>query len=435
MKKISIEYISISALSVHPSNPRKHSKSQIRQIAASIKTFGFNVPVLIDGNNRLICGHGRVEACRLLGIETIPAIRAADLDEAKIRAYMIADNRLTENSTWDEILLGENFQFLSDLELDFPLEITGFEYGDIEKLLIGCEDPAESGEAPLPDLSLIPAVAKAGDTWLLGKHRIVCGDSRTAAAYEELFLAGERAAIVFTDPPYNISAREIGQTCEAMHGDFAMGSGEMSPGEFTEFLATTFGHLKRYSEDGSIHYICMDWRHASEILTAGNQIYDEYKNLCVWAKSSAGMGTFYRSQHELVFVFKSGKGTHQNNFKLGQHDRYRSNVWRYPSVMHLEEKDGDKKGKEALQLHPTMKPVSLIEDALKDCSRRNEIVLDAFLGSGSTLIAAEKTNRVCYGIELSPRYVDVCINRWQEWTSEDAIHSATRLSYAQTKLN
>jgi len=429
-----IESILVSKLVPHEQNPRKHSKKQIRQIAESIKTFGFKAPVLIDSGNRLICGHGRIEACKLLGIDRVPSIRADDFDEAQIRAYMIADNRLTENSEWDGALLAENFKILTDLDLDFGLEITGFDYGDIEKMLIEEEDQPNSEEAPVPDPEDLPPIASLGDVWLMEKHRIICGDSLDAATYGLLFPKRAKASVVFTDPPYNLPAKDIGKTCEASHGDFAMGSGEMSPDEFTSFLSTVFTRLKENSKSGSIHYICMDWRHASELLAAGNRVYDEFKNLCVWAKNTGGMGTFYRSQHELVFVFKSGQGKHQNHFKLGEHGRYRSNVWNYPSVMHLKEADGDKSGREALRLHPTIKPVAMIEDALRDCSRRGEIVLDAFLGSGSTLIAAEKTERICYGIELSPRYVDVAIARWQEWTGKDAIHSESGLTYENSKL-
>jgi len=269
---------------------------------------------------------------------------------------------------------------------------------------------------------------------MLGDHRIYCGDSLDEISYRRLFLAKTKASIVFTDPPYNLSAKEIGKTCEASHGDFAMGSGEMTSDEFQGFLETVFGHLASFSKSGSIHYICMDWRHGYELIAAGKASYTEWKNLCVWTKNVGGMGTFYRSQHELVFVFKNGTAKHQNHFQLGQHGRYRSNVWNYPSVMHLKEADGDKSGKEALQLHPTIKPVAMIEDALKDCSKRGEIVLDVFLGSGSTLIAAEKTGRSCHGIELSPRYVDVAITRWQEWTGKDAVHAETGLTYNDTKL-
>lgn len=430
---LAIEDVPVTKLVSHEQNPRKHSKKQIRQIADSIKTFGFKVPALIDGNNRLICGHGRVAACKLLGLETVPAIRADDLDDAKIRAFMIADNRLTEIAEWDDSLLAENFKILSDLNLDFDLEVTGFDYGDIENLLSQDEDDS-SDESPVPAIESLPAIVRPGDLWLLDDHRVLCSDSLDRDSYQILFPEKNRASIVFTDPPYNLPARDIGKTCEANHGDFAMGSGEMTSSEFQAFLETVFDHLASFSKNGSIHYICMDWRHAQELLVAGKVVYSEWKNLCVWTKSAGGMGTFYRSQHELVFVFKSGTEKHQNHFQLGQHGRHRTNVWSYPSVMHLKEADGDKGGETALSLHPTIKPVAMIEDALKDCSKRGEIVLDPFLGSGSTLIAAEKSGRVCHGIELSPRYVDVSITRWQEWTGRDAVHAGTGLTYNQTKL-
>lgn len=429
----SIESISVSTLIAHHHNARKHSKKQIRQIADSIQTFGFKVPVLIDGNNRLICGHGRVAACKLLGIDQVPTIRADDLDDAKIRAFMIADNRLTENGEWDNVLLAENFKILSDLDLDFDLEVTGFAYGEIENLL-AMDDDASSEEPRVPAADSLPAIAQTGDLWHLGVHRVLCGDSLEHGSYKTLLPGKNRASIVFTDPPYNLPAKDIGKTCEASHGDFAMGAGEMTSAQFQEFLETVFDHLAKFSKSGSIHYICMDWRHAPELISAGKNVYSEWKNLCVWNKNTGGMGTFYRSQHELVFVFKSGKGKHQNHFELGQHGRHRTNVWNYPSVMHLKESDGDKGGKEALNLHPTIKPVTMIEDAFKDCSKRGEIVLDPFLGSGSTLIAAEKTGRICHGIELSPRYVDVAITRWQEWTGKDAIHAESGITYKNSNL-
>ena len=428
-----IESIPVAQLTAHQHNPRKHSKKQIRQIADSIQTFGFKVPVLVDANSRLICGHGRVAACQLLGIDQVPAIRADDLDDSKIRAFMIADNRLTENAEWDNTLLSENFKFLTELNLDFDLEVTGFEYGEIENLLSFDED-GSSEEPPVPDAETLPAVTRLGDLWQLGEHRILCDNSLDRSSYQTLFTGPQKASIVFTDPPYNLSAKDIGKVCEASHGDFAMGAGEMTAAEFQSFLETVFDHLASFSANGSIHYICMDWRHASELIAAGKAVYSEWKNLCVWAKNAGGMGTFYRSQHELVFVFKNGTGKHQNHFELGQHGRHRTNVWNYPSVMHLKESDGDKGGKEALNLHPTIKPVAMIEDALKDCSRRGEIVLDPFLGSGSTLIAAEKAGRICHGIELSPRYVDVAITRWQEWTGKEAIHVETGLTYKDRNL-
>lgn len=430
-----IEQIEIASIRPHPDNPRVHTKKQIRQIAESIKAFGFRMPVLIDQDTRLFCGHARVEACKLIGMDRVPALRVTDLSDAQVRALMIADNRLTEISTWDDQLLGENLKVLSDTELDFDIECIGFDYGEIEHRILDLEDHGEQDDESdnLPDLGDVAPVTRPGDLWILGEgespHRILCADCTDSESYKPL-LGDRHAAMVFTDPPYNLSAKAIGQVCAGEHGDFEMASGEMSPEQFTAFLGTVMERLCSVSEHGSIHYLFMDWRHASEMLAAGNVHYTELKNLCVWVKDRPGMGTFYRSQHELVFVFKHGDERHRNHFGLGEHGRTRSNVWCFPSVRSLDSADGDPDG-DALKLHPTIKPVRLIEEAILDCSRRGEIVLDPFLGSGSTLIACEKAERVCAGIELSPRYVDVAIARWQQWTGNNAVHEATGNTHAE----
>jgi DNA modification methylase len=432
---LAIEYLDPESLSPHPNNPRQHPGRQIRQLAANIARFGFLVPVLAEGDNQIIAGHARVEAAKRNRMTAVPVVRANHLDEAGKRAVMVADNRLTETSKWDDQLLGENLKILSDLGLSFEDEALGFDYGEIEQRILSIEDtdggdeqadqlpePAEDG----------PPVSREGDVWLCPgpngidghEHRLVCGDSTEHATYQQL-LGDDRASMIFTDAPYNLAAKDIGQVCDDQHGNFAMGSGEMSQKQFIEFLSTVIGHLCNASFPGSIHYLFMDWRHMQELLTAGLQHYNELKNLCVWVKDRPGMGTFYRSQHELVFVFKYGDSPHQNNFALGQHGRTRSNVWSFPSARNLNADDGDLDGNEALGAHPTIKPVRLIEEAILDCSRRGEIVLDPFLGSGSTLIACEKARRRCAGIELSPKYLDTAIRRWQQWTGCDAIHEST----------
>lgn len=436
-KDLNIEQIEIASIQPHPDNPRTHPKKQIRQIAESIKAFGYRMPVLVDQDTRLICGHARVEACKLIGMELVPALRVTDLSDAQVRALMIADNRLTEVSAWDDQLLGENLKILSDLELDFDIESIGFDYGEIDQRILAIEDIRQdeddaSDEAPDPDD--VAPVTQPGDLWILDEgesgHRVLCADSTDRASYRRL-LGVRRAAMIFTDPPYNLPARAIGQVCAGEHGNFEMGAGEMTPEQFTGFLGGVMEQLCEASEPGSIHYLCMDWRHAPEMLAAGLDRYTNFKNLCVWVKNRPGMGTFYRSQHELVFVFKHGDARHRNHFGLGEHGRTRSNVWSFPSVRSLDATDGDPDGAEALKLHPTIKPVRLIEEAILDCSRRNEIVLDPFLGSGSTLIACEKTNRACAGIELSPKYVDVTIARWRGWTGGEAVHEQTGKTYTE----
>ncbi|MEM9111445.1 MAG: DNA methyltransferase [Planctomycetota bacterium] len=418
----------------HPDNPRRHPRKQVKQIAKSIETFGFRFPVMVDGQSRLIAGHGRIEAAKLLGLTEVPAVRADDLTEAQARALMLADNRLTEIGDWDERLLGQNLKILSDLELDFDLEVTGFEYGDIEQRIAELEvveDEEADTADDIPDVDEVPIACQTGDIWRLGGHRLICGDSTQAETYQRLLGDGQ-ASMIFTDPPYNLAARAIGQVCDDKHGDFAMASGEMTPEGFTSFLGSVMERLCRFSLNGSIHYLFMDWRHVSEMLVAGLQHYSAFKNLCIWVKDRPGMGSMYKSQHELIFVFKNGDEPHQNNFKLGQFGRTRSNVWHFPGVWGFKAEDGDPDGDEALKLHPTVKPVRLIEEALLDCSRRGEVVLDPFLGSGSTLIACEKAQRHCFGIELEPKYASVAIQRWQQWTGLEAIHDSTGRTYGET---
>ena len=415
---LTVRYSSTTSLKPHPDNPRVHSKKQIDQIAKSIQAFGFKVPVLIDSQNRIIAGHGRVLACEQLGIEQAPTIKLTDLSDEKIRALMIADNKLTENASWDEKLLGKNFQILTELNLDFDLDVSGFEYGKIETLMMSIEGVVEGPSEEANDETLAQSekeISKLGDLWSLGEHRIYCGDALDANSYKQS-LGRRKASLVFTDPPYNLSARDIGKVAEQRHGNFHQAAGEMTKDEFESFLSTLFTRLTEFSKQGSIHYICMDWRHLSEILRSGDKHYNELKNVCVWAKDRAGMGSFYRSQHEMVLVYKHGKQKHQNNFQLGEHGRYRTNVWSYPSVRSFSSDEGEADNTEALLLHPTMKPVSLVQDALIDCSQRNDVVLDAFLGSGRTLLAAEQSGRICVGIEINPRYVDVSIRRWQAIT-------------------
>ena len=411
-----IELVAISQLVPYGSNARTHSKKQVRQIAESIKQFGFTNPILIDDHNGIIAGHGRVEAAKLLGVTAIPSLRLPHLSPAQVRAYVLADNKLAQNAGWDRELLTIELQGLIDL--DFDIELTGFEMGEIDIILDDANEAQRNSagsDDDVPEPLPAPAISQVGDLWLLGKHRLLCGDARDDGAYEQL-LKGEKAELVFTDPPYNV--RIEGHVCgqgDIHHREFAMASGEMDTEAFTDFLKTAFRKLAENTTDGSIHYVCMDWRHLAEILAAGDEIYSSLKNLCVWAKTNGGMGTFYRSQHELVFVWKSGPGPHINNFELGQHGRYRSNVWTYAGVNTM------RPGRlEELAMHPTVKPVALVADALKDCSHRNGIVLDPFGGSGTIFIAAERTGRRARAMEIDPRYVDVAVKRWQKHSGKSA---------------
>ena len=376
----------------------------------------------------MIAGHGRIEAARLLSLEQVPTISLEHLSEAQIKAFLIADNRLTENATWDDRLLAEQLQELSAVELDFNLNITGFEMAEID-LLIENLNTANDGQDDVADQApeaVGPRVVQPGDLWLLGGNRVLCANSLENSSYQTL-MQDERATMVFTDPPYNVAIDgHVSGKGAIQHREFAMASGEMTETEFTNFLAQVCKLMAEYSVDGSLHFVCMDWRHSAELLAAGRQAFSELKNLCVWVKDNGGMGSLYRSQHELVFLFKHGKTSHCNNVQLGQFGRNRTNVWNYPGVNSFARSTEEGN---LLALHPTVKPVALVADAILDCSGRGDIVLDPFLGSGTTIIAAERVGRRCFGIELDPAYVDTIIRRWQAFTKLPAVHGATGKSF------
>jgi DNA modification methylase len=422
---LKIVYRRIDTLKPDPANPRRHTKKQIRQIADSINAFDFNVPMLIDGADNIVAGHGRYFACRLLGRTEVPTLCLDHLTPEQARAFRIADNRLTEISTWDDRLLAEQLRDLSLHGLDFSLELTGFDMGEIDLRVASLEEPPERDDDPadvVPEVSAGPPLTKYGDLWVLDRHRLLCGSALETPAFAAL-MGEEQAAVGFTDPPYNVPieghASGLGAT---HHRPFLMASGEMDSSEFTAFLSEAFRNLAAFSVAGSIHFVCMDWRHMEELLAAGRTAYGELKNLCVWVKDNAGMGSLYRSQHELVFVFKHGHNGHRNNVQLGRFGRNRSNIWRYPGANSFA-----RCGEEGnlLALHPTVKPVAMVADAILDCSARDDIVLDAFLGSGTTLIAAERTGRRCCGLELDPAYVDTIVRRWQVLTGGSARHAAS----------
>jgi DNA modification methylase len=421
--RLEIHYRRIEELKPDPSNPRHHSRKQIKQLARSIETFGFTVPALVDRQGNVIAGHGRILACRELGWTEIPTIPIDGLSDARRRALMIADNRLAENAAWNDRLLAEQLKDLSLAELDFSLEVIGFEMGEIDLKIAGieseplAEDPADAEPEPASG----PAVSKPGDLWLLGEHRVFSGSILDAAVLQSL-MGEERAAMVFTDPPYNVPIDGHATGLGAIHHrSFAMAVGEMSPPAFAVFLARSLRNQAAFCLGGALLYLCMDWRHMAELLAAGREADAELLNLCVWVKDNGGMGSLYRSQHELIFVFKTGNGTHRNNVQLGRFGRNRSNVWRYPGVNSFSRKTEEGN---LLALHPTVKPVALVADAILDCTARGDIVLDGFLGSGTSVIAAERTGRRCFGTELDPLYADTIIRRWQKLTGDIARHAA-----------
>jgi DNA modification methylase len=411
-----IEYQNVTVLKPYPRNARRHSKKQVRQIANSIERFGFTNPVLVDDDNEIIAGHGRVMAAKLIGMATVPVLRLSHLSAAERRAYVLADNKLALNAGWDAEILAIELQGLIDL--NFDLELTGFSLAEIDIVLDDARESATTGAASkddaLPPLPVV-AITRMGDVWQLGRHRLICGDARVEADYTKL-LGNQPVDLVFTDPPYNvqIDGNAVGKG-KVRHREFAMATGEMSSEGFTAFLTETLGAMAQACRNGAIAFVCMDWRHMAELLAAGNAVFDELKNLCVWNKTNGGMGTFYRSKHELVFVFKVGDASHTNSFGLGDTGRYRTNVWDYAGISSLSATRADE-----LAMHPTVKPVAMVADAIRDCSKRGDIVLDGFGGSGTTLIAAEKCGRVARLIEYDPGYCDVIIHRWQSLTGKSA---------------
>ena len=406
-----IEIRPLSELRPDPRNPKNHPAKQIAEIANSIRAFGFLMPMLVDATGMIIVGHGRFAAAQQAGLSAVPTICAAHLSGAQLRLYRIADNKLAERATWDPDRLRIELESLE--ELDFDLSLTGFEIPELEAILDPGQSLADAVDGDTePEAG--PPVSRPGDLWHCGAHRLLCGSALEAASYATV-MGEERAAVVFADPPYNVPVNgHVSGLGKARHREFAMASGEMSAAAFTEFLRTTFKHLVAYSADGSIHFQCMDWRHMREMLAAAEGLY-ALKNLCVWNKDNGGMGSLYRSKHELVFVFKSGRATHRNNVELGKHGRNRTNVWDYAGMSAFQrDRAAD------LAAHPTVKPVALVADALRDVSARGEVVIDPFCGSGTTLLAAERTRRKGRGIELDPVYVDVALRRLERLTGEPA---------------
>lgn len=396
-------------------NPRNND-AVVDKMVACIKEFGFRIPIVAKSDGSVVDGHLRLKAARKLGLEEVPVVIADDLSEAQIKAFRLVANKSANWAEWNEEFL--HLELLDLKDMDFDLDLTGFDFSELEKYLRNENVKEDDFEETETDENLV-LVTKPGDLWILGEHHLLCGDSTKIEDVQKL-MDGKIADMVFTDPPYNVKVGSISGLGKNHHSEFAMASGEMSDQEFIDFLSVVFKNLVSVSKDGSIHYICMDWKHIYEIISAGRSEYTEFKQLCVWNKNNGGMGTFYRSQHELIFVFKNGTATHTNNFGLGENGRYRTNVWDYAG-MNTFSPDRD----ELLAKHPTVKPVRLIADAILDCSNHGETILDLFGGSGTTMIACEETERKCYMMELEPKYCDTIIRRWQHHTGKPAILEST----------
>ena len=427
IRDLAVEYVSQSALRPYVNNPRTHSRKQIRQIARSIELYGWTNPILIDGEGGVIAGHGRLEGAKLLGLDHVPIIRIADMTPAQKQAYIIADNRLADVAAWDETILATEIASLIELDTEFDLTSTGFDMPEVDLLIGKLEDPDGDETAdrlPEPQTEGAP-VTSPGDLWLLGPHRLLCGDANEETDVLRL-MGTERAEMVFTDPPYNVPIDgHVGGLGKVKHREFAMASGEMGEKEFQNFLAVSTALCMNVCRLGTVLFICMDWRHIDDLLWIGRCLGLHRLNLCVWNKTNGGMGSLYRSKHELVAVFKHGDAPHINNVDLGRHGRYRTNVWDYAGANSF---GADRDA--SLGMHPTVKPVALVADAILDCSNRGGIILDPFVGSGTSIIAAEKTGRRCYGIEIDPVYVDAALRRYLGVTGEDPIHLTSGLPFS-----
>lgn len=409
---LKVEYINVTSVVAYTGNARQHPRKQIEQIKTSISTFGFSNPILVDKAGVVIAGHGRLLAARELALETVPVIELGSLSPAQVRALRLADNKIALNSGWDVDLLRVELGELMTGDVEIDLGVTGFSGGEIDVLLNPAVDP---------DDELIPAVkakplTSSGDVWELGEHRIGCGDGRDAAFLRQVIDSDDRVDCAFLDPPYNVRIQGHANV-KTKHAEFAMASGELSSQEFRAFLTETIGACVAVSRDGAVHFICMDWRHLEDLWCVASELYGERLNLCVWNKSNAGMGSLYRSKHELVSVYPVGDAAHLNAVELGRHGRNRTNVWDYPSVNTFQ---GNKRGD--LKLHPTVKPTAMVADAIQDVTKRGDLVLDIFLGAGTSLVACERTGRRCRGVDIEPAYVDVAVDRWAAMTGKTPRH-------------
>ncbi len=427
-----VTYIAIKQLKPHPNNARVHSRKQIAQIADSIRKCGYLVPAVIDETGTILSGHGRHAAAKLLSMKEIPTVKVEGLTDAQKRAFLIADNKIAQNAGWDREILAVELPVLAEILIkeNLDISITGFSAVEIDQIAIDFEekmsDPADDVDSG--STAATPAT-KLGDLWLLGKHRLLCSDARAADHVAQL-MGSEQAAMAFLDVPYNVRIRDIVGRGKTKHQEFAMASGELSREGFVEFLKISLAKANDVSRPGSVHFACIDWRHIGELLEAGEAIYGSTLNIIVWVKTNAGQGSFYRSAHEFIVAFRVGDTAHLNTIELGRHGRSRSNVWSYPGANSFRAGRMDD-----LVAHPTVKPVALVADAMKDCTARGDIVLDTFCGSGTTILAAERAGRRGFAMEISPSFVDVAVRRWQLFTGKDAVHEATGLTFYEACSN
>lgn len=408
-----IEIVAVGQLRPYAGNARRHPRRQRRVLVKLMRQNGCVTPLLIDENSEIIAGHARLEAAQHLGWSELPAIRLKGLTTAQKNALRIADNRVAELGAWNEELLQKELQALVDAKFD--MAFTGFDPIDLDKILTPPIDPTLEDETPMPPLAVRP-VPRAGDIWLLGKHRLLCGDSRDKQSYVQL-LQGETAVLLATDAPFNVKINgHVSGNGRVKHDEFAMASGELSRDEFIALLRCIFLNCRNHLCNGALVYAFMDWRSIADLVVLGRELFDRHMNICVWAKRNAGLGSHYRSAHEMIAVFKHGTEPHINNIQFGRLGRNRTNLWQYDGGSGF-----SKTRAKDLEDHPTVKPLIMMSDIIRDASGPDDLVLDPFGGSGSTLIAAELTGRRAALIEIEPRFVDVTLRRFQERTGIEPV--------------
>lgn len=417
---LNVEYVSLEKLRPNPGNAREHTKKQKAKLANQISELGFIVPISTDEDYLILAGHGRFEAAKMIGLKVVPIIKVLGLTEIEKRSHALADNRLGDESRFSAGKLKVELQTL--IELGSDMELTGFDTLQIDTYLAFDDSPAAvEDNVHLPEEKQAP-ISRPNDLWCIGKHQVLCGDSRDLANYERL-LDGRPVDLFFTDPPYGCAiANNVSGLGRTKHENFMMGAGEQSLPDFARsLLRPVFRCMATVAAPGAIAFVCSDWKASTHMLDAAQGVFPELKNWIVWAKTNAGMGSFYRSAHEFIFAFKAKTGKHQNNFELGQGGRHRSNVWTYAGANTF------RRGRmKDLEDHATVKPKALVADAIRDCSKPNDVVFDCFLGSGTTLLACEMTNRVGRGIELDPKFVDVILRRVWEATGCEPLLDGVR---------
>lgn len=422
-----VEYVDISSITPHPRNARVHSPSQISLLVGSLADHDFTKPIVTDAKGMILAGHGLYMAAKAAGRRTVPIHRLGKMSDAKARAYLLLDNRLGELSSFERTILAEELTFLIEEKID--VEATGFTMVDVDRI-VEEQQPAAGGAESEPAVELPAdddvAVSELGDLWHIGPHRLYCGDARDPVSFDAL-MAGEIAEMAVIDPPFNVKTQghiSTG-TGKARHREFVVGAGELSDPAFTALLRASFRQLARNTVNGAIIYVFMDFRHMRNVLDAADGVFTEHKQLIVWDKQVGALGSFYRGQHELIFVFKSGRGPHINNFSMGEKGaefgkagkgRYRTNIWRAPGM------SGFHRGREALKFHSTVKPTGLIAGAMLDVSNRGGLIIDSFAGSGTSILAAHRTGRRAFCMELDPLYVDTAIRRIEAATGLIAVH-------------